>query len=106
MIPDPSFDRTCSARFARLRMPLNSNVRPLATSHAEASITVSIALPIVVLRAGTLSGGRSSFPTRMLSAQTLLLVVSALLARFMWRRAHGVGAKFVTIRIEPDDDPR
>jgi hypothetical protein len=76
---------------------------PVETDRRLAQImrTLSVALPAVVLAAALSNVIFSGFAKNILAAETLCVVVSALLARYFYRRSRNEEAVFVTSRIVP-----
>ena len=65
---------------------------------------VAIALPIGIVAALVAHSLRSGVSKNVLGAETILLAVSLLLARYLLARSRDKTAKFVTVVISPDDD--
>ena len=63
----------------------------------------SLWLPVLVLLASVFHAWRSNFSVNILLGQSTMFLFSAFLARFMWRRAYGMEAKFFATRITSDE---
>lgn len=65
---------------------------------------LAFALPCAILAPLAVRVLRSGLTENLILAGGALFVVSALLARFLMARSRNQEAKFVTVRISPDDD--